>query len=664
MAPKNVYRPGRSVAKGGKELTKKQEAFKKRYTPPKKDKPKKPSASNKQSNKILQELDEAQKKKDRQESTTTTGTTLPGSSTKNTKNFIDDLKNAYKSGLFTGGTQTKAFMDKYNLDSDDIVKLRVGIDQGLGTVIGSSDQSKIGSNVLKDIVGDLRSEGILTTASRSPDFLQQRAGDIFEPGMTKYDREPITGLMGLSPLANIGIRGLDLVAGGSDKGAPGSFYGRNVLGLRGEELDNFAAAVANDETLYRQMMATPEMQDYQLNQFRAEVNRNAMAEMRKGDPDPISGAQPGSEGGEGDDMIASSSTDPGSGTVPYSPALQNFYTFFDPTIGKYRSGTYDEYLQYVTAKDGGIIQLNQGGTNEDPTASNDNLSGFVDDKVRIVDLYKAREEIMNLVPSIDPKTGLPRQSEVEGKEMILKDIDAKIDQLLNRGNVDNTLNNLSGFVDDKVTIAALMNARNESNKDEIDAKIDQLLNSAARMAEEDQPVRDIFGKAKESLDGIFQNLKGRRGLAEDPVTTASTIVLDNRDKKLKVVPINRETLEMIENGTYSQTTREAVESGVMVSPSPISDRRLVNPDTNDQIDDMMRDQFINRLYEEALEFQRQMEKERGTTIRDPKTNKVIGYNVADGGIIGLKEGGMNDMMQADSLMFKDPSDESEWEYNV
>ena len=40
------------------------------------------------------------------------------------------------------------------------------------------------------------------------------------------------------------------------------------------------------------------------------------------------------------------------------------------------------------------------------------------------------------------------------------------------------------------------------------------------------------------------------------------------------------------------------------------------------------------------------------------------YNVADGGIIGLKKGGMNDMMDADSLMFKDPSDEGEWEYNV
>ena len=40
------------------------------------------------------------------------------------------------------------------------------------------------------------------------------------------------------------------------------------------------------------------------------------------------------------------------------------------------------------------------------------------------------------------------------------------------------------------------------------------------------------------------------------------------------------------------------------------------------------------------------------------------FNVADGGIIGLKKGGMNDMMEADSLMFKDPSDEGEWEYNV
>ena len=54
----------------------------------------------------------------------------------------------------------------------------------------------------------------------------------------------------------------------------GKYFGREQLGLEGEELDNFVALVANDRNLYNQMMSTPEMQDYQLNEFRAEANRN------------------------------------------------------------------------------------------------------------------------------------------------------------------------------------------------------------------------------------------------------------------------------------------------------------------------------------------------------------------------------------------------------
>ena len=39
--------------------------------------------------------------------------------------------------------------------------------------------------------------------------------------------------------------------------------------------------------------------------------------------------------------------------------------------------------------------------------------------------------------------------------------------------------------------------------------------------------------------------------------------------------------------------------------------------------------------------------------------------VKDGGIIGLDNGGyINDYQAADSLMFKDPQEEEEWEYNV
>ena len=37
----------------------------------------------------------------------------------------------------------------------------------------------------------------------------------------------------------------------------------------------------------------------------------------------------------------------------------------------------------------------------------------------------------------------------------------------------------------------------------------------------------------------------------------------------------------------------------------------------------------------------------------------------DGGIIGLDDGGyVNDYQAADSLMFKDPQEDEEWEYNV
>ena len=39
--------------------------------------------------------------------------------------------------------------------------------------------------------------------------------------------------------------------------------------------------------------------------------------------------------------------------------------------------------------------------------------------------------------------------------------------------------------------------------------------------------------------------------------------------------------------------------------------------------------------------------------------------VKDGGIIGLDGGGyLDDYRAADSLMFKDPQEDEEWEYNV
>ena len=547
--------------------------------------------------------------------------------------FIKDLKEAYKAGLYSGGTKAKAFMEKYNLKPGELAKLRVGIDQGLGQIIG-----KDRTNVLQEMVDGLRAEGILTTSGASAEFLKQRASDIFEPGMTKYDRDPITGLMGLSPVANIGIAGLDLIAGGSDRGLKGFFYGREK-GLEGEELDNFAAAIANDRDLYNQMMTTPEMQQYQLDEFRAEANKNMMANRR--DPDPISGTQPGAGGGDDSGGSDDGTTDPGSS---YTPVPQNTYTFFDPNLGRYRSGTYDEYLQYVTAKDGGIIQLENGGETEEEQFVKDN---------KMVNLRNILEFIR------------------QNKEMPVNTEDQKKVQ-------DETSKLLGDMLKERFTDQEGITELSIQSGD------------AVRMAEEDQPARGILnievpsdsGPALREDLGLMGKIKDSgmsllmEALRKSDISTGSANQFIeealNNFVAAGVIPPNT-SYDQLTDPFKDLVTREAAmiansmatkQEISMINPTPISDKRPVNPDTNDRIDDMMRDQFMNQLYNQALDYEMQKERDGGTTIRDPQTNQITAFNVADGGIIGLKQGGMNDMMQADSLMFRDPSDEGQWEYNV
>jgi hypothetical protein len=622
--------PGTSISGGLRNKAAAARASKeKKSTSSKKDKP------SGDSNQILKDLDEAQKQKDKQESTTSTptGTTAPGSNTKNTIEFIEDLKEAYKAGLYSGGTKAKAFMKKYNLKPGDLAKLRVGIDQGLGTRIGGK-----GGNVLEDLVTRLGQEGILTQAAPSQDFLQQRAGNIFEPGMTPYDREPITGLMGLSPLANLGLKGLDFLAGGSSQGMRGKFYGREVLGLEGEELDNFAASVANDRSLYNQMMSTPEMQQYELDEFRYEANRRRVAENSPDpDKDPISGEQ---GGGEGDDGSDDGTTDPGS---PYTAPPQNTYTFFDPNLGRYRAGTYDEYLQYVTAKDGGIIQLNQGGNREDPIAERERF-------IRENKIVNLRNILAFIRENKDLRKELENMTtETKDQESVKKESERLLDE------------------EDK-TLADMLNQRFTDMEGITGLSVGT--GEAVKMAEEDKPA------------GIFKNLMDRFGLPrtrppEEEAPRMVTVRITGTDRVIDV-PMNQDTLQKLYDGTYKMTNRSAYEKGVFISPrskefnkdvipfmgSPITDRRPVNPDTNDRIDDMIRDQYMNQLYQQALDYEMQKERDGGTVIRDPRTNQITAFKVADGGIIGLKDGGMDDMMQADSLMFRDPSDEGQWEYNV
>jgi hypothetical protein len=536
--------------------------------------------------------------------------------------FVKDLKDAYKAGLFSSGTKGKAFMEKYGLKPGELGKLRSAIDMGLGTNI------KTGTNVLEDIVSDLRNrEGILTTSGASSNFLKSKSGEIFEPGMKKSNmflpyEDPQNIFQKGANLATQFNPFLNVVSGifGSSAGMRGDYYGRNVLGLEGEELDNFAASVANDRDLYNQMMTTPEMQNYELNEFRAEANKNAMAQRRGGDPDPISGSQ-GDEGGESGD----GTTDPGTDPV-YTPPPQNYFTFFDPNLGRYRSGTYDEYLQYVTAKDGGIIQLENGGT--PPNAPGGVLPQGR--KEELEDLFKARREIQNL--------DTPTDSERKGSSMIMAEIDDRA-------------------------------------KD-----ISDISKEGIMMAMRDQPAKDLFAannpdmgpalredlsfpkKIGDSAMSLFMEAVRKSDITEGSANqfieealnnfVAAGIIPPNTSYNQLTDPfkdlITREAAMIAKSENMKQEMsmfRDPKGKRGLELEEPIYKMQEGKPEDFEQINPVMRDidtRIMNRTFNRSGDM----------------------YEVADGGIIGLKDGGMNDMMAADSLMFKDPSDEGEWEYNV
>ena len=536
-----------------------------------------------------------------------------GTGGRQTSDFIEDLKDAYKTGLFTGGTKTKAFMDKYNLDPSDIVKLRVGIDQGLGTRMGGQR-----GNVLTDIVGDLRQEGILATSGPGQEFLQQRAGEIFEPGMTPFDKQPLfqnpEGIFqkgaNLAYQYNPMLKVFDLIGGGSSEGMRGKYYGSQVLGLQGEDLNNFAASVANDRNLYNQMMSTPEMQDYQLNEFRAEANRQAMANRQgRGDPDPISGTQPGEDDDEG-----TSTTDPGS--QPFATPTQNLFTFFDPTTGRYRSGTYDEYLKYVTAKDGGIIQLQQGGAL--PNAPGGVLPQGR--KTQLEDLFKARKEIQEL--------DTPTKSEEEGSRMIMADIDDKAKEL-----------------SDKSKEGIMMAMTDQPAADLFEANNP---NIGPPLRKDLNPIQ----RAGDSIMSLFMEAIRKGDITEGSANQYLEEALNNF-VAAGIIPPNT-TYQQLTDPFKDLVTREAA----MIAQAENMRQQMsmqgptIKPQTAPYVmQEGQREEFdrINPIF-------------RGIPVQEQGAPNM--YNVADGGIIGLKKGGMNDMMDADSLMFKDPSDEGEWEYNV
>ena len=203
------------------------------------------------------------------------------------KNFVEDLKKLIGpqgSGtfLFTQNPNTKAFMDKYGLDTQDIIDLRLGATQrGF-----QGNIRKVGEKAL----GNLRLSKNL--------FDPMQAIRLFKEGMSPKDVLPSRrgGVMGFvenafnaGPFAGFGR----MLAGGSPQGVAGLFYG-NQMGLTPEQTQQLGAVSANYPEIYDSLMSTPQLMQRGVDEFSYNTQRGLPT--RGGNrtpeptPDPITAA--------------------------------------------------------------------------------------------------------------------------------------------------------------------------------------------------------------------------------------------------------------------------------------------------------------------------------------------------------------------------------------
>ena len=358
------------------------------------------------------------------------------------------------------------------------------------------------------------------------------------------------------------------------------------------------------------------------NQMRARRGNN-----NQGDPDPISGQQP------------SDPTDPTDPTTPADPGNQfvstpgAFYTFFDPVLGRYRTGTYDEYLQYVTAKDGGIIQLQEGG---DPMeeAQADNVR---DRAAGLRELVADIKEFSNVKPETEGQMEVKKTTDEMLRDELMKPVPlgSGIMMAENDQPAENLYRDdlgIMGKIGDSA-LSLFMEPLRKSNiatgspNDYIDEAINTLI--AQEKLRPGTSYDQLTDQGKELVFKMAEQISRLERMDTPmPKSIDGRIIFPN---EIQVDPINMFKDPQGKRGMLLENPTYKMQEGM--------------PEDFEQINPVMRD-IDKRLMDRTLGRSGDM------------------YEVANGGIIGLKDGGMDDMMAADSLMFKDPSDEGEWEYNV
>jgi len=179
------------------------------------------------------------------------------------KDFASDLRKSSQF-LYSQHPYAQEMKNKYNLSDQDIVNLRIGVNQ-------PGHSNKISQVYAEKVIPSMQNN--LASGFR---------GDVmgsFEKGMRMsdtYNPYPEDSFMGrfTSNIQNmpfsLGVNALF----GSDRGQQGYYFAQNNYpNMSSDQLKKFAASIANNHELYEAMMETPLMKQYGVDQYAYDVQR-------------------------------------------------------------------------------------------------------------------------------------------------------------------------------------------------------------------------------------------------------------------------------------------------------------------------------------------------------------------------------------------------------
>ena len=366
------------------------------------------------------------------------------------------------------------------------------------------------------------------------------------------------------------------------------------------------------------------------------------------------------EGGGGNDGGGSGSTT----QQPFDST--NMMTYFDPNQGKYVSGTFQDYQKVVQVKDGGIIGLAEGGPAEE---------------ISIPDLNSFRTgQVMSNpggMPYMNPETGEMFSSQdlredLDDANRLLPDsgIAKLLQRLQTEGDIAAGNNEADQFLR---TGSAIFYNRNTRQKelhymDNPESKRLFDLGILERIDETLPEEQQMFGP---SLEAGYRNMedviipKAPNRMSSEPGITS----IPGADRVIEGT-----TMEDVNIPSDMRPGMETNDPMLMFPENPNSQEMLFASEpqqAGEGIGSIIID-AIRRSVENGSMTPRQGEIAIQNMLESMGPKQIDLFTGARGGIASLASGGMGldamgnrqDIEAAESLMFKDPEQDQEWEYNI